>query len=199
MCGQTPNLAISSDIIIAGELLYRPMSQEPFEEEAQDESAEAPSFKTISQSLGKPRRELLTAFLESDKSVLNTSQLREHTTVSSGSVIHHLERLVSWELVVEEGEREYHGHGGSNARTWALTNRGEQFCADHLGAPLSEFVSPSDVAELNEQVTETTERVGKMEDDLAILLDAVADIGEGTGHISNEVAAKLRNKSRRLS
>jgi hypothetical protein len=175
------------------------MPQEPFEGEGQDSSAEAPSFKTISQSLGKPRKELLTAFLESDRSVLNTSQLRENTTVSSGSIIHHLERLVGWELVVEEGEREYHGHGGSNARTWALTDRGEQFCADHLGAPLSEFVSPSDVAEMNEQLTETTERVGKMEDDLAILLDAVADIGEGTGHISSEVAAKLRSKSQRIN
>ena len=184
---------------MAVEHVHRLMSQESFEDESEDESAEEPSFKTISQSLGKPRRELLTAFLESDRSVLNTSQLRENTTVSSGSVIHHLERLVRWGLVVEEGEREYHGHGGSNARTWALTDRGETFCADHLGTPLSEFVSPSDVAELNEQRTETKERVGKMEDDLAILLDAVADIGEGTGHISSEVAAKLRNKSQRLS
>lgn len=70
------------------------MPQEPFEGEGQDGSTEVPSFKTISQSLGKPRKELLTAFLESDKSVLNTSQLREHTTVSSGSIIHHLEGRV---------------------------------------------------------------------------------------------------------
>lgn len=175
------------------------MSQDQSAPDAAPAESEAPSFKTISQSLGKPRKELLTAFLESDRSVVNTAQLREHTTVSRGSTLHHLERLVEWGLVVEEDGREYHGRGGRDARTWALTDRGETFCADHLGAPLSEFVSPDDVAELNERLTETTERVGNVEDDLAILLDAVADIGEGTGYVSSEMAAKLRSKSQRLS
>jgi predicted ArsR family transcriptional regulator len=175
------------------------MPQDQSGMDAEPVETDPPSFKTISQSLGKPRKELLMAFLESDKSTLNTAQLREQTTVSRGSTIHHLERLVEWGLIVEEDSREYHGRGGKDARTWALTDRGETFCADHLGAPLSEFVSPDDVAELNERLTETTERVGDVEDDLAILLDAVADIGEGTGYVSSEMAAKLRNKSQRLS
>jgi hypothetical protein len=161
--------------------------------------AEEPSFTTISQSLGEPRQELLMAFLESDKSTLNTAQLREHTTVPRGSTLHHLERLVEWGLITDADSREYHGRGGKDARTWALTDRGETFCADHLGAPLSEFVSPDDIAELNAEVTETIERVGNLEDDMAILLDAVADIGEGTGHISDETASDLRKKSQRLS
>jgi predicted ArsR family transcriptional regulator len=175
------------------------MSEGAFGEIGESVDGELPSFKSISQSLGKPRKELLMSFLERDRSVLNTSQLRENTTVSSGSIIHHLERLVSWGLVVEENGREYHGHGGSDARTWALTDRGETFCADHLGAPLSEFVSPDDIAEINHEVTENTEQIGDVKDDLSILLDAVADIGEGTGHISSEMAAKLRKKSQRLS
>ena len=102
---------------------------------------------------------------------------------------------MEWGLVVEEDGREYHGRGGRDARTWALTDRGEQFCADHLGAPLSEFVSPEDVAELNAKVTEATERVSNVENDLAAVLEAVADIGESTGYISDETAAGLRKKS----
>jgi predicted ArsR family transcriptional regulator len=175
------------------------MSEDPFGETGEGVDGELPSFKTISQSLGKPRKELLMAFLENDRSALNTSQLRENTTVSSGSTIHHLERLVKWGLVVEEGGREYHGHGGSDARIWALTDRGETFCADHLGAPLSEFISPDDVAEINESVTENTERIGNVEDDMASLLEAVADIGEQTGYIGGETAEGLRKKSQRLS
>jgi predicted ArsR family transcriptional regulator len=175
------------------------MSEDPFGETGEGVDGELPSFKTISQSLGKPRKELLMAFLESDRSILNTSQLRENTTVSSGSTIHHLERLVKWGLVVEEGGREYHGHGGSDARTWALTDRGETFCADHLGAPLSEFISPDDIAEINGNVTENTERIGNVEDDMASLLEAVADIGEQTGYIGGETAEGLRKKSQRLS
>lgn len=175
------------------------MSQNQSGGDVESAGGDETSFKTISQSLGKPRKELLMAFLESDKSTLNTAQLREQTTVSRGSTLHHLERLVEWGLVVEEDAREYHGRGGRNARTWALTNRGETFCADHLGAPLSEFVSPDDVAKLNTEVTDATERIGDVEDDLAILLDAVADIGEGTGYVSDEMANKLRQKSQRLN
>lgn len=172
------------------------MSQDPFGEETETEDADVPSFETIIQSLGEPRRELLTAFLESDRAVLNTSQLRENTTVSSGSVIHHLDRLTQWGLVVEEGEREYHGHGGSNARTWSLTDRGETFCADHLGTPMSEFVSPSDVAELRSQVAANSERLDTLEEKFNTLMDAVADIGEGTNQISDETAAGLRKQAR---
>ena len=168
------------------------MSVDPFSGEDSDE----PAFETIAQSLGKPRRELLMAFLESDKSVLNTAQLREHTTVARGSVIHHLERLGKWGLVIDAGEREYHGRGGSNARTWKLTDRGESFCADHLGTPVNEFVSPEDVAALRSDLTKTMERVESLEEDYRTLLDAVADIGEGTGQISDETAAGLREKAR---
>lgn len=171
------------------------MSPDQSDPDTPSAESDLPSFKTISQSLGKPRKELLTAFLESDRSVVNTAQLREHTTVARGSTLHHLEKLVEWGLIVEEDGREYHGRGGRDARTWALTDRGEEFCADHLGAPLSEFVSPEDVAELNAEVTEATERVSDVEDDLAAVLEAVADIGESTGYISNETAAGLRKKS----
>jgi predicted ArsR family transcriptional regulator len=174
------------------------MSQEQSSGDARPAGADETPFKTISQSLGKPRKELLMAFLESDKSTLNTAQLREQTTVSRGSTLHHLERLVKWGLIVEEDAREYHGRGGRDARTWALTDRGETFCADHLGAPLSEFVSPDDVAKLNAEVTDTTERMGKLEEDMAVLLDAVADIGAGTGQISDETEAGLRKKAQRL-
>ncbi|HET7323023.1 MAG TPA: hypothetical protein VFJ06_01700 [Halococcus sp.] len=175
------------------------MSQEESNSDPSLTSEDQPSFKTISQSLGKPRKELLMSFLEVDKSVLNTAQLREHTTVPRGSVLHHMERLMDWGLVVDGGSREYHGRGGKDARTWELTDRGETFCADHLGAPLSEFVSPDDVTKLNAKVTDSTERIGNLENDMAVLLDAVADIGEGTGQISDETATKLRQKSQRLS
>jgi hypothetical protein len=109
-----------------------------------------------------------------------------------------LERLVEWRLIADADSREYHGRGGKDARTWVLTDRGETFCADHLGAPLSEFVSPEDVAKLNDRQTETAERVRNLEEDMAVLLDAVADIGAGTGQISDETEAGLRKKSQRL-
>jgi DNA-binding PadR family transcriptional regulator len=192
------DIILSNYILIRVEGLYPPMPQDQSGRDAEPVETDPPSFKTISQSLGKPRRELLMAFLESDRSTLNTAQLREQTTVSRGSTIHHLERLVEWGLVVEEDARERHGRGGRDARTWALTDRGETFCADHLGAPLSEFVSPDDIAELNDRLTGTTERTRNLEEDMAVLLDAVADIGAGTGQISDETETGLRKKSQRL-
>lgn len=196
--GIWPIIGISLHILISVERLYPPMSQGQSGTDQGGGAADEPSFKTISQSLGQPRKELLMAFLEGDKSILNTAQLREHTTVPRGSTLHHLERLVEWGLITDADSREYHGRGGKDARTWALTDRGEQFCADHLGAPLSEFVSPEDVAELNEQLTENKERVRNLEEDMAVLLDAVADIGAGTGQITDETEAGLRKKSQRL-
>lgn len=74
-----------------------------------EKSKETLDFGRIAKRLGEPRRELLRYFLKTDISVVNTANLREETSVARRSVIHHLERLVTWGLVAELEEREYHG------------------------------------------------------------------------------------------
>ncbi|MCO8256783.1 transcriptional regulator [Haladaptatus sp. AB618] len=143
-----------------------------------------PSFETIQQSLGEPRRDLLTAFLEADKSTLNTAQLREHSAVPRGSAIHHLERLTEWGLVMEKEQREYHGRGGSHARSWALTERGSQFCDDYLDTPVSAFVSPEDVAALDE-------RLSTLENDVEQMKAVIVKIAVHTGTLTEDQAEEL--------
>jgi predicted ArsR family transcriptional regulator len=143
------------------------------------EEPDQPEFETIADTLGKPRRKLLFAFLESDSDVLNTGQLRERTGVERGSAIHHLERLVKWGLVEEEPERERHGLRGSKARAWRLTARGETFCTDHLGAPSSAFISPEEVDQLKEQVV-------ALEEDIDLLSGLLVKLAVDTEMISEE-------------
>jgi predicted ArsR family transcriptional regulator len=143
------------------------------------EKPEQPEFGTIAEALGKPRRKLLFAFLESDSEVLNTGQLRERTGVERGSAIHHLERLMKWGLIEEEPERQRHGLRGSKARAWRLTARGETFCTDHLGTPSSAFISPEDVDGLREQVV-------ALEEDIDLLGGLLVKLAVDTEMVSEE-------------
>lgn len=154
------------------------------EQNSPSNTEDHPSFETIQQSLGEPRRELLTAFLETDKPALNTAQLREHSAVPRGSAIHHLERLTEWGLITEKEQREYHGRGGSHARTWTLTERGTEFCDDFLDTPVSAFVSPEDVAALDE-------RLSTLENDVEQMKAVIVKIAVHTGTLTEDQAEDL--------
>jgi predicted ArsR family transcriptional regulator len=144
-------------------------------------------FARIAKRLGEPRRELLQSFLETDMSVVNTAELRETTSVARGSVIHHLERLAKWGLVEEQAEREYHGRGGRDARTWRLTDRGHEFCDQHVDTPVSAFVSPEDVAALDQ-------RISAIEDDIDVMGQLIVEVAIDTGTMDEEKGEKLLNQ-----
>jgi hypothetical protein len=141
-------------------------------------------FETIAHSLGEPRRGILIALVETDKETLNTAQLRDHELVPRGSTIHHLERLMDWELVGEADQRAYHGRGGLDARIWKLTERGKSFFAEHVDAPASTFVSPEEVADLSE-------RMSKTEDDMESMKRLLVKLAVNTGEVSKEQAEEI--------
>ncbi len=148
-----------------------------------ENSGEAEDFQQIAQRLGEPRRELLQSFLRADISAVNTADLREHTSVSRGSVLHHLERLMSWGLIDELPERQYHGRGGREARTWQLTDRGREFCKEYMDAPPDAFVSPEDVATLEQ-------RMDRLEDDFKDVKGIMMQLGVHTDMLTKKRARK---------
>jgi DNA-binding transcriptional ArsR family regulator len=158
------------------------MSSQSFD----DVSADTPDFETIAKALGKPRRALLLALVETDRSHLNTAQLRERTDVARGSILHHLERLDSWGLVAELDTREYHGQSGISARTWQLTDEGRRFSAtdEYMDVPDSAFVSPDTVA-AHEQ------RISAIEDDIDVMGQLIVKVAMETGTMSPEKGQQL--------
>lgn len=140
------------------------MSSQSFD----DVSADTPEFDTVAQALGTHRRELLLTLVETDRSHLNTAQLRDRTSVPRGSILHHLERLEAWGLIAELDQREYHGQSGKNARTWQLTEEGQRFCAndEYMDAPDSAFVSPDKVARLEREIGELREQAAERNEKL---------------------------------
>lgn len=183
-------MLIYADIIINDIDVYNHMSTGSADAQS---TAEA-EFETIAKSLGENRRELLTAFLETDKSTLTTADLRGHTTVPRGSIIHHLERLRDWGLIEEQEEREFDSRSGRQARVWAITERGESFCAEEIDAPASAFVSPEEVAALKERVADLekeTQRIDDLEEQLEAMKRILRRITEEIGLLSEEEQARI--------
>lgn len=163
------------------------MSSALFEKEMDGE----PNFEMIAQSLGEPRRELLQALRGTDKSVVNTADIRAKTSVPAGSAIHHLERLVKWNLVREAKHREYHGRGGSHARTWEITERGEDFCDTELDESLSAFISPEEVAAHDQRISAIEDDIERIEDDIDIMGQLIVKVAMETGTMSEEKGQQL--------
>lgn len=138
-------------------------------------------FLSYAKKLGERRRHLLKAFLATDVTLVNTADLRDATSgvVPKDSVLHHLERLDSGGLVEEQERREYHGRGGRNARTWKLTERGLDFCEEYVDAPLHAFVSPEEVAALEQ-------RVESLEDNLKDVKGIMLRLGVHTDMLSKD-------------
>lgn len=151
------------------------MSSGPFSAETDGKELD---FETIREALGEPREELLIAFLETDREVLSTADLRDHTSVSRGSIIHHLDRLEQWGLVAEQDEREYHRGGGPTARTWTLTSRGRSFCDEVVSTPARVFVSPDDVAVLEQRVDSIETEIEEIKDAHNEMADFVEDLAQ---------------------
>lgn len=160
-----------------------------------DVSAETPDFETIATALGQPRRELLLALVETDRSHLNTAQLRERTSVPRGSILHHLERLATWGLVAELDQREPHGQSGISARTWQLTEDGRLFSGhdEYMDVPDSAFVSPETVASLEQQVAALEEQAAEREEKLERLDRMLKWIVRESDIFDEEEKAKILN------
>lgn len=119
-----------------------------------------PSFEEMQANLDRRRQDILTVLNSADNSRLNTSDLRRTANVPSGSMTHHMKKLERWGLV-EEGDRVYVG-GGSRAIVWALTQRGQTFCEEHLDE-IRALPSHQEVTQLRERVTELETRLSTLE------------------------------------
>lgn len=84
-------------------------------------------------------------------------------------------------MVEEQPEREYHGRGGRDARTWKLPERGREFCDEYIDAPIRSSVTPKDVAELSQHVDE-------IEDNLKDVKGIMMQLGVHTDMITKERA-----------
>lgn len=158
------------------------------------QSAGETDFETIAKSLGEKRRELLTALLQTDEDRVTTADLRSHTSVPRGSMIHHLERLVEWGLIEEQPEREFDASSGREARVWSMTERGESFCAENIDAPESAFVSPEEVADLKQRVADLEDdrqRIRYLEQQIDSIKKIIRRITEEIGLLSEEQQAEI--------
>lgn len=116
-----------------------------------------PTFEEMQDRLGHPRRNILQVLLSADNTAVNTSELREHAGIPTGSMTHHMDLLERWELV-EEIDRVHIGQG-SRAIVWQLTERGEQFCEEGLELAARDLAHPNDVEVLWERIEELEEEV----------------------------------------
>lgn len=138
------------------------------------------AFDLIVKELGDKREELLLTMLEADPTPMTTAQLRESTTVPSGSAIHHLERLKGWGLVGEQDEREFNSRSGQLTRVWTLTERGESFCSEHLDDA--------------EELLLLKSRVEALEEKFEAMQFVLAKNGLELGTISEEMAEEWLNE-----
>lgn len=119
-----------------------------------------PTFEEMATSLDRRRQDLLSVLHAADESRMNTSALRRTADVPSGSMTHHMKKLERWGLVEEAG-RAYVG-GGSKAIVWALTQRGTEFCEEHLDE-IRSLPSHQEVKQLRERVTELETQLSALE------------------------------------
>ncbi|WP_164974698.1 MarR family transcriptional regulator [Halegenticoccus tardaugens] len=144
-----------------------------------DTSTDEPGFTELVDRLGQHRYDLLMALSRAGGNRSNTAELREATDVPSGSVTHHLETLVEWGLVEETGDRAYHGRGGSKAKVWALTDRGEDFVT-HLRETDTDGTPYSPLASRDAEIAELQRRVDGLERKNAELEETVERLKEST-------------------
>lgn len=116
------------------------------------------SFDEIEYRLGEQREQLLQAFDKRGRTEIDTSTLRRDSGVPTGSVRHHLEKLVEWGLVIEEDSRRYISSGGSHARVWSLTERGEEFVDECI----DQHIPEADLEALQQRVVKLESEIEEM-------------------------------------
>ena len=138
-----------------------------------DISDDLPVPEEMIEKLGDQRRKMLATLDHADDGTLDTSTMRERAGVPTGSINHHLELLERWGLIEECPDRAYTGQGGSRARIWQLTERGETFIDDH-----EDVLSPPQNAEAAEHVTALERRVEELEKETKQRRQTIVDILE---------------------
>jgi hypothetical protein len=141
--------------------------------DASDKQTQPASFQSINQHLGQRREELLSELDIPDYADVGedwdprytATELRAETSVPQGSAIHHLERLLDWGLVKEHDDRAFDAQSGRETRVWEITERGMEFCDDHIET--SEAVSPEAFAALKTRVSSLEEEVAQRDEQLA--------------------------------
>lgn len=155
---------------------------------ADDTHAGTPAPDEIAAQLGEHRQKLLTVFKQRDTRELDTSTLRQHSGVPSGSMNHHLNTLERWGLITETAERQYVSHGGSKARVWRLTDEGQTFTETQMDEAVTPGV-PTDA--LHEQVQAQQDELDALRSDLEDTQKMLVKVVQQANLIDDEKAAAL--------
>lgn len=130
-----------------------------------------PTREEMQEKLGGQREKMLIVLNRTDDGVLDTSTLRQHADIPTGSINHHLDLLTRWELIEQQPNREYTGHGGSRARVWRLTDEGQDFIEDY-DAPLS----PLHSGETADRIRTLENRIADLEEETRQRRQIIIDI-----------------------
>ena len=117
------------------------------------------------------------------------AELRADTSVPQGSAIHHLERLADWGLVTEHDDRAFDAQSGRETRVWEITERGMDFCDEHLDDP--DTVTPDAFAALKTRVSSLEEELAKRDEQLAAQERMVKWIVKQSDLFTDEQKAKI--------
>lgn len=152
------------------------------------------SLDEVSDELKEPRRNILEVFISYDGDAFNTSTLRKRSGVSSHSMNHHLEQLVEWDILEELDERDHPEHGGgSKARQWQLTERGETFVEDYIV-----YVPPADVEELARRLVDLERELADLREEHDEDVDDLKDrVDDGLDKVIGIVTGEGDNGQRR--
>lgn len=124
-----------------------------------DTESEA-TFDEIAAGLRDRREEILQLFMSYDRDTFDSSEVRELGDIPDGSLKYHLDKLEGWGLIEELDERVPPTYGGgSDAKQWRLTERGEAFTEEKII-----YVAPADVEELARRVVDLERDLDAMQE-----------------------------------
>lgn len=125
-----------------------------------DDTESEPSFEEIEVELREHRENILQVYMSHDSDVFDSSELRVIAGVPEGSIKFHLDKLKDWGLIEDLDERVRPAHGGgSDAKQWRLTERGESFTEEFVV-----YVPPGDVDELARRLVDLERRLDAMQE-----------------------------------
>lgn len=130
--------------------------------------------------LGTNRRNILAA-IRFYGGKANSRKLREFSDVPTGSMQHHLSKLVEWDVLRDTGETEHAG-SGPQATVYELTKRGAAVIEEIPETP----VTPHDVHELNERVAALERGFSEMQSTLDMILQLLDNIDDEVLDIEEE-------------